>query len=169
MTSTSIKCTIIHGELVTRDQLVRLLEGTSTNNLVNRIIEKHNKMTKYWEDRVHVVLYGGVALFIEFIGGGFFPRLLKEETWHHTINSWYLRDLGGGHLPTIVREKILSRWFKCNYDRWVIIKVRFYRKCLSVHFCVTILEIDLYMGDSQLGMIQINLDRWLDCFVVWFG
>ena len=45
--STSIKCPIIHGELVTRDQLVRLLEGTSTNNLVNRIIKKHNKMTKY--------------------------------------------------------------------------------------------------------------------------
>ena len=36
-------------------------------------------MMKYLEDRVHVVLYAGVALFIEFMGGGLFPRLLKRK------------------------------------------------------------------------------------------
>ena len=63
-----------------------------------------------------------------------------------------------GTFPTIVREKVLSRCIKCNYDRQIIINVRCYRKCLLVQFCVTILEVDLYIDHSQLGMIQINLD-----------
>ena len=56
-------------------------------------------MTKYLEDRVHVVLYGGVALFIEFMGGGLFPRLLKRKLdTTPSIHDASLRDLGGRHL-----------------------------------------------------------------------
>ena len=63
-------------------------------------------MTKYWEDRVCVVLYGGVALFIEFIGGGFFPRLLKRKldttpSIHDAWGTWVV-----GTFPRLWGKKL---------------------------------------------------------------